>query len=58
MSAGELAGTSRMCQMFEAAEREVHWRARPRVGWSAGTGICNMRDLWPWECVSRVWEGE
>lgn len=33
--------------MFVTAEREVHWRARPRDGWSAGTGMWRVRVFWP-----------
>lgn len=50
MSAGELPGTSRMCQMLETVEMLVHWRVRPREGLFGGTGIWIVRVLWPCLC--------
>lgn len=43
MSAGEEAGTSRMCQMLETVEMDVHCSVRPRFGWDAGTGMWIVR---------------
>jgi len=39
MSAGEFAGTSRMCQMLETVEMDVHCSVRPREGEEDGTGM-------------------
>lgn len=39
MSAGEFAGTSRMCQMLETVEIDAHCRVNPNVGSFAAMGI-------------------
>ena len=39
MSAGEDGGTSRMCQMFETVESDVHCRDRPIEGLLVAMGI-------------------
>jgi hypothetical protein len=40
MSAGDEAGTSRICQILDAAEKDVHCKLKPNDGLFAGTGMC------------------
>jgi len=47
MSAGEEAGTSRMCQMLETVEMDVHCKVRPRLGCDEGMGMWIVRVRWP-----------
>jgi hypothetical protein len=57
MSAGEEAGTSRMCQILETVERDVHCRVNPNDELFGATGIWIVRVLWPYITINRHLNG-